>query len=400
VEDHGRAEPRAEGLGDALDALARLEIGRAVAVETVLVSLELREPLEAADARRVARPVLYVRVLTASGEGWGECGALAEGGQGGEPLAVAMKAVEQRLAPKLLALAGQARGSRCSVGSLAAGLRATERCRFALAAIEMALVDAALRTAGRSLASLLGVRADAVEAGAVVGIDPDPERLVARVGALVDRGVQRVKLKVSPGVGTRGLESVRAHFPNLMLLADANASWSGHDPRALETLDALGLACLEQPFRPGELELHARLAERLATPVALDETLVSTRVLEHAAGLGACEVACLKPARTGLLGALRFAARARALGIGLFVGGLLETALARLANASIAALEACTLPGDLVLGPRFVEGDPTGYEPPLTGRVRLWQEPGVGPPPVDLAGRARGRWRVRANDQA
>ena len=91
--------------------------------------------------------------------------------------------------------------------------------------------------------------------------------------------------------------------PQLRLQVDANGAYAEGDVAHLGGLDRFGLLCVEQPFDPPDLEAHARLARRMATPVCLDESLDSPATVERALALGACSVVCVKPARLGGLGA-------------------------------------------------------------------------------------------------
>jgi O-succinylbenzoate synthase len=171
----------------------------------------------------------------------------------------------------------------------------------------------------------------------------------------------------------------------VVLQADANGSFR-EDDEELDRLDAVGLACLEQPLAPADLLGHARLAERLATPICLDEPLTSLDAVEAAVALGACEVVCLKPARVGgWIAARAVHDRCAELGVPLWVGGMLETGVGRAANLAVAALPHVALPPDL---------DPRGrYQPdladpclPVDGAVRVPSTPGTGAVP-DLSAR-------------
>ncbi len=91
---------------------------------------------------------------------------------------------------------------------------------------------------------------------------------------------------------------------------------------------------------------------------------------------GACQVACLKPARLGGLVAARAAlAHCVAAGVPAFVGGFFETGLARSANASLATLPGFSLAGDLSSPADYLDFDPFGFPEVGHGRVL----PPVGP---------------------
>jgi len=235
--------------------------------------------------------------------------------------------------------------------------------------------------------------------------------LVDDVGQLVDDGFARVRLKIEPGWDVAPVAAVRRAFPALPLQVDANGAYrlpvsdggaggtaatgspSGtgaaaavDDVRRLTQLDELDVTCIEQPLPPADLPGHAALAEILATPVGLDESLTSVRRVTDAIRYGACEVACLKPARLGGLLAARHAAEAcRAAGVPAFVGGFFETGLGRTANVAVAAVSGFTLPGDLSDPAGYLVRNPVAYLTMEGGRIVVPEGPGVGARPDPAA---------------
>jgi O-succinylbenzoate synthase len=261
---------------------------------------------------------------------------------------------------------------------------ATSAERMAASALEMAVIDCALRTAGESFAQSLGTDR-AVMAGAVVGIPGDRSisTLLRSVDEWVGRGYQRVRCKIEPGWDVEPVKEVRAAHPQLHLQVDANGSYAF--TRSVDRLCALEefeLDCIEQPLGADDLVAHARLAEQLAIPIGLDESLANLDRLDEALAMGACAVACLKPSRLGgLLAAQAAVERCRAARVGAFVGGFFETGLGRSANAALAGLEGFTLAGDLSHPAEYLEADPFTYPDVVDGRVRPPATPGIAPPP-------------------
>jgi o-succinylbenzoate synthase len=359
------------------------------AVELVVLELELG-PIEGALGVFDRRPVVLVHVLADEGDGWGECGALAEAAAG-DPAA---QSVERRLEevgiPRLLA-ATQARGGEPDA---AVALQLFNADRMMAATLEMALLDLELRTRSVSFFESIGATRAPVEVGALAGIPADRrlDSLIAVVAAAAEAGSRRVRVKIAPGWDVEPLRALRKRFPDLPLQADANGSYRlGQEPgpieraddaRRLLALDDLALTCIEQPLPAPDLAAHVELRRIMATPIALDESLASTRHVEEALGYGACEIACLKPARLGgLLAARRAHDLCLAAGVPAFVGGLFETGLARGANAALAGLPGFTLPGDLSAPASYLSLDPFGYPPVLEGLVRPPTAPGIGPRP-------------------
>lgn len=328
------------------------------AVELFRADLRLRAPVGTANGVHDPRPVAFVRVVTAEAEGWGECAALGHGTTVDAAFADVWELLGAVGVPRLIAAAA-ARDGRLPPAGLVAGMYASGSAPHLVAAtMEMAVLDAELRAAGEPLWRRLGAGDDAARLGAPVGrlvgipAERSIDALVAAVGDAAPRSA-RVRVKIEPGWDIEPVRALRAAFPVLDLQVDANGSYrlggEGLDDAArLGRLDEYGLACVEQPLPPRDLTALAELARRLETPVALDESLTSLGRLRDALRYGACEVACIKPARLGgILRGRAAAERCLAAGVDAFVGGFFETGLARTANAALALHRGFTLPGDL-----------------------------------------------------
>jgi O-succinylbenzoate synthase len=363
---------------------------RIEAVELRWLDLHLRRPHRSATGVEEARPVVMARVETGVGIGYGECAALATPAYAEEYADGAWAVLADHLVPRLLAALGPggARGGPAPsswqgvADAVAEAMSGVSGHHMAKACLEMAAVDAWLRGRDQSLADVLGVTVTSVEAGAVAGVHDRVEDLVAAVGELAAAGYRRVKVKIGPGWDTAPLGELRRAFPLLGLQADGNGAYGPEHTIVLSSLDGLGLLCLEQPFPADDLVALARLAAMIDTPVCLDEAATSAARLREAMALGACDMVCVKPGRLGgLRPAVEIHDWARAASVPLWVGGMLETGLARSANAALSALPGFVLPGDLSGGDRFVEEDPVPGPEPEDGRVALHTGPGVGPAP-------------------
>jgi O-succinylbenzoate synthase len=360
-----------------LDPLPPVEVE---AVDLVTVRLPLITPLQSAASHRSERTVLLVHVHASGSEGWAECVAEVEPTYAPEFVEGASLVLRHHLLPRAW------QGPIGDAIALGPHLDVVRGHPMARAALELAVLDAQLRRVDRSLASWLGATAPAVTAGAALGLHLAVEDLLAEADSALAARAARLRVKVAPGRAAEPLLALRAHVgPDVVLQADANGSFRADDAdhlAELQRLDEVGLACLEQPLAPDDLTGHARLAERLETPVCLDEPITSLGALDAAVALGACEVLCLKPGRVGgWIAARAIHARCAELGLPVWVGGMLETGVGRAANLAVAALEGMALPPDLDPRGRFLPDLADPRLPGVDGLVAVPTGPGTGVTP-------------------
>ncbi len=378
-------------------------------VELWWIDLPFLQPISTAVGVHRYRPLVLVQLRGSvdgrAVHGWGECAALADTTYDAEDVAAAFSSLEHRLVPVLLDQVASAAGRLPRPSALDEVRRAAPQGPLAFAALEMAVADIHLRAEGRSLARVLALQHRRVEIGAVVGTYGTTDALVARVTALVADGFTRVKVKIGPDWDVEPLAAVtalRSTHPNLRVQADANGSYAESDSAHLGQLDRFGLLCLEQPFERGDLEAHARLADRMATPICLDESLDSPERTVLALSMGACSVVCVKPSRLGGLGAaLRVVETCVGAGVPMWIGGMYESGYARGVNTTLAALPGFAWPGDLSPATTYLADDLV--PPPGLGRTApggsleaaLPAGEGMGPPPDPAMLERYGVRRVR-----
>ncbi len=353
---------------------------RLIEIELRRLEMSLVHPVVTAAERHVRRPLLLVRATTDLGIGDGECEALESTKYAGESVDTAEKVLATEIIPKLLT--GNAEFA--SVDQLIADLSTSIAAPMAIAAIEMALLDGALRESGKSLASYLEVSRVAIPAGATVGIAPVRD-VVDGVNEAFAAGIRRVKLKIAPDADVVPVRIVREAFPDVDLIVDANESYSLSDPShrtALLALDELGIAAIEQPLERGEIGGHAQLVRELKTPILLDESIGNLEDLGRALDAGACSGVCVKPARLGGIFA-SLVARDQCLGASVpcAIGGLFEAGLGRAASIVVGALNGFDLGGDLGPSERYFEQDITPPHALVQGMLPVPSRPGIG---VDL----------------
>jgi O-succinylbenzoate synthase len=344
------------------------------AVELRRVCLPLVSAFRSAHGTQSNREALLVRVESDDGEGWGECVAGSDPLYSSEYLDAAWLTLERYLGPKLLHTPDLA------ATDVQPSLSEFKGHRMAKAALEMAVLDAELRLAGISLASFLGGVTDAVTAGVAVGIMSSVGELLDSVSEYVEAGYRRVKLKIQPGWDLVPVEAVRVRFgAELMLQVDANSAYRRSDIGHLAQLDPFFLLLIEQPLDEDDLLGHVQLANRITTPVCLDESIVSAQTAATAICLGACSVVNIKAGRVG--GYLE----ARAVhdlcvseNVPVWCGGMLETGLGRAANLALASLPGFTLPGDISASDRYFHEDITAPFVLDKGTIAVPTGPGLG----------------------
>ncbi len=317
--------------------------------------------------------------------GWGECVAQEDPTYSSEYVDGARAVLRAHLLPRLFAAQ---RERPLTAETVAEPLAPVVGHPMAKSAVEMAVLDAQLRAAGTSFAAYLGVTRDRVPSGVSVGIQDDVPTLLRVVQGYLDQGYRRIKLKIKPGVDLEPVRAVREAFGDIELQVDANAAYTLADAARLRRLDALDLLLIEQPLAHDDLRQHAALARSLRTPICLDESVTSAASAADAIALGAAEIINIKPGRVGgYLEARRIHDLARAHGVAVWCGGMLETGLGRAANAALAGLPGFTLTGDISGSDRFYARDLTPPVKMVDGWVAIRTEPGVGahPEPDRLA---------------
>jgi O-succinylbenzoate synthase len=333
------------------------------AIELRIVALPLVTPFVAAHGTTATRTAVIVRVLGPEADGWGECAALPEPTYTEEYVDGAFAVLRDDLGPRLLAAGATSAADLRNLFTPVVGQP------MARAALELALLDAECAIDGQPLAQKFSADARrSVPAGVAIGLLRSPDATAAEAASRVAEGYQRLKLKIEPGHDIDVLRAVRdAIGPDIALMVDANGSYGIDDADQLGRLDQFALTCIEQPLAaeapgdPGGLAAHATLATRIATPICLDESLISIQRTKQALTTGACSVVCIKAPRYGSwLDAAAMLERCRELGIDAWVGGMLDTGIGRLANIALAAHPAATLTGDISATSRFFDEDICG----------------------------------------
>jgi O-succinylbenzoate synthase len=315
------------------------------------IGLPLVEPFRISSGTVTHRRIVLVHLFSAEGaEGWGECVAGESPNYSPETTDTAWLALREWIAPRVL-------------GHRFAGPEEVQPFldhdfrghNMAKAAVEMASWELTSRQRGLSLAALLGGTSRRIPVGISIGIQASPEALVDKARRCLDQGYQKIKMKIQPGADLDYVRAVReALGPAAPLMADANNAYTLDDLPRLEALDGLGLLMIEQPLAWDDLLRHARLQERLSTPICLDESITSVDRAEDAIALKSGRIVNIKPGRVGgFRQAVAIHDVCARHGLPVWCGGMLESGIGRAHNVALASLPNFTLPGDLSPSRRY-----------------------------------------------
>ena len=208
-------------------------------------------------------------------------------------------------------------------------------------AIETAALDAWTRHAGIPLWAFFG--------GAGANLDTDMtittgtvEQAAAAAQAILARGIRTIKIKIGGGVAL-DLERVRAIHAaatDAPLILDGNVGYTADyalELMALLQQHSVPIALLEQPVPRADWDGLLQVARWARVPVAADESLSSAADALRIVREQAAQVLNIKLMKCGIAEALDIVAVARAAGLGLMIGGLVESTLAMTVSACFAA---------------------------------------------------------------
>jgi O-succinylbenzoate synthase len=349
------------------------------------IRLPLVEPFRTSAGDVAARRILLLELDDGDGGvAWSECVAEALPTYSPDTVDSSWLAVSEWIVPTVI---GQPFSAPGEVHALLE--RRIRGHRMGRAAVEMGVWALEASRRGLPLAALLidasaaardseAVARQFVETGVVLGMQPNPEALAERARAAKADGYRRIRVKIGPGLDVAYVEAARrAIGPAISLTADANCSYSLDVPeheRALEALDGLGLAMIEQPLAHDDVVRHAELQRRLSTRICLDESVTGESTVEAMLALHSARVVNLKPGRVGgFQPALGIHDRCARAGVAVLCGGMLESGIGRAYNVALASLPNFTEPGDLSPSSRYWTRDVivSPWTMDREGRVRV-----------------------------
>ncbi len=344
-------------------------------IELHHVKMKLKNTFITSFGEELDRECLLVRVYAEGLDGWGECVATRVPGFSYETVETAWHILRDFFIPAIL------NRPISHPRELKQHLQAYKGHPLARAGLEMALWDIRGKLDGKCLRELFGGEKHSVPVGVSVGIQGNPEEMIAKVGEYLQLGYGRIKIKIKPGADLEVAKAVRDNFPDINLQVDANAAYAISDAPLFKDLDSLVLSMIEQPLAEDDLIDHAALQAQIKTPLCLDESIRNRRHAGQAIALEACQVINIKSGRVGgLTEAIAIHDRCVREGIPVWCGGMLETGIGRAANLALASLPGFTLPGDISASDRYY--NPDIAEPRFTlnadSTIDVPDKPGLG----------------------
>jgi L-alanine-DL-glutamate epimerase-like enolase superfamily enzyme len=313
-------------------------------------TLRLHEPFTISRSTDEEVQEVFVELELDGVVGYGEASPQDRYGESAESAAAFLEEAETLLGDDPFALEEIERRLRGRPGEMAAK-----------AAIDSALHDICGKLAGQPVWRLLGLeRAGPPTCWTIWLGDPDD---MARRAEGVGERFRRLKLKLGARDGL-DVERVRAvrNVTSAPLQVDVNEYWEPEE--ALENvreLATLGVEYVEQPLPAGH-PAGAQLKKNSPIPIYLDEDVHTAKDVreaeERAHGIN------IKLAKSGgIRESVRIAHAARALGLGVMLGCMIESSLGIAAACQVASLcDHIDLDGNLLLdddpweGVEFVDG--------------------------------------------
>jgi O-succinylbenzoate synthase len=317
------------------------------------VRIPLCEPFRISNGAIAEKDAILVETKTADGVvGWGEASPMSGSFYSDDNPDSTWRALTNQLIPSLL------HDGACNATTYFERLRTLPADAFAKAGLEGAVWDAYARTVGAPLCELLGARPRPIPSGVAIGIYEQTSELLERVALYIDQGYRRVKIKIQPGWDEEPVAAVRVRFPDVSLMVDANGAYAISDATVFRRLDSYGLTMIEQPLARDAHVEAAELQKELHTPLCADESAESLESLERLIALEAARIINVKIQRVGGLSeALQMLGRARAAGLGCWVGTMPELGIASAQGLHLAAHDGFTFPTDIEASSRWYVDD-------------------------------------------
>lgn len=237
--------------------------------------------------------------------------------------------------------------------------------------LDIALHDLIGKYCGRSLYRIFGLDPSRTPVTSfTIGIGDEAETL-QKLAEIGDHPI--VKVKLGGGKDIETLELIRSRYAGTVRI-DANEGWTPEDAvRILRELERFDIEFCEQPIPAGHPEQLRYVRERSPIPIVVDEDSLTATDLPKL--IGCVDGVNVKLVKTGgIRGAIAMIHTARALGMKIMLGCMVESQISATAAAHISPL----VDWADIDGPFLTREDPfTGitYD---RGKIVLPEGPGLG----------------------
>ncbi|MBA9075953.1 dipeptide epimerase [Rufibacter quisquiliarum] len=208
--------------------------------------------------------------------------------------------------------------------------------------VEMALLDALCQQYNMPLYVFFGGVGTELSTDLTITAG-DEAHAAASAKSIVDRGFSVIKVKtegVDVDYDIRRLQAIHTAAPQATLIVDGNCGYDLARAQAFvhKAVEAkLPIILLEQPLARENWEDLNVLATSCPFPIAADESARSAEDVARLAQDLSAAVVNIKLMKCGVLEALQMAALAQVHGLGLMIGGMVESLLAMTFSAHFAA---------------------------------------------------------------
>ena len=311
------------------------------------------EPFRISNGVVAEKESILIEVVSEDGVvGWGECSPMSGSFYSTNTPDSCWESLTKQLIPHLFEL-GAVRPH-----DIYQELRKMTADGFPRAGIEGAFWDLYANSEGIALCEALEIERRAVASGVAIGIFDNIEELLERVRLFAEQGYQRVKIKIQPDWDVEPVSAIRARFPDLPLMVDANAAYSIKDKSLLNELDRFGLMMIEQPLAAEAIDDAGELQAELKTPLCADESAESLMSLQHLIAKKAARIVNIKLQRVGGLSeAVLMLGAARAAGLQCWVGTMPELGIASAQGLHLAMHSGFSFPTDIEASKRWYVDD-------------------------------------------
>ncbi|MFB6245959.1 MAG: o-succinylbenzoate synthase [Candidatus Nanohaloarchaea archaeon] len=230
------------------------------------------------------------------------------------------------------------------------------------------------------ISELIGGKNKKVECGVSIGIKKNPKEAFKTAENYLEKGYNRLKLKIKPGKDFKYVKAVKETFPEVEISVDANSAYSLEDLQQLKKLEKFDPEMIEQPLGAYDIINHSKLAEKLQIPICLDESIKSPEDAKKALENNACSIVNLKPQRVGgLYPSKEINNVCKEQNASMWIGGLLESGIGQSFAISAASLSEVNHPCDIAPSTRYFDEDvlKKSIEMRANGEIDIPKTPGL-----------------------